>query len=190
MLPVNLSTSQLFNEVWYKNNSRFLFGLHFLYEGSMKTVIGIKVSPELKKILQEAAKDENRSLSNFIKHCLLTYLKEKKSIEYKEDWGRYRVMAFHLRAQPTSKEQLALLTWLAGRPVRRGKVKLPGGKKGNWVMARGQQQGRRVLAITWGRPSESGFYFQYVALRTQINAKKDDWKPALLDLARQFRDRW
>ena len=57
----------------------------FLYEGSMKTVIGIKVSPELKKILQEAAKDENRSLSNFIKHCLLTYLKEKKSIEYKED---------------------------------------------------------------------------------------------------------
>jgi predicted transcriptional regulator len=51
----------------------------------MKTVIGIKVSPELKNILQEAAKDENRSLSNFIKHCLLTYLKEKKSIEYKED---------------------------------------------------------------------------------------------------------
>jgi hypothetical protein len=75
----------VFYRFQYKNNFRFLFGLHFLYEGSMKTVIGIKVSPELKKILQEAAKDENRSLSNFIKHCLLTYLKEKKSIEYKED---------------------------------------------------------------------------------------------------------
>jgi hypothetical protein len=35
--------------------------------------------------LQEAAKDENRSLSNFIKHALLTYLKEQKGIDYKEE---------------------------------------------------------------------------------------------------------
>ncbi len=53
---------------------------------SMETeMIGIKVDPEFKKILQEAARDENRSLSNFIKHCLLTYLKEKKGIDYKEE---------------------------------------------------------------------------------------------------------
>jgi uncharacterized protein (DUF1778 family) len=50
-----------------------------------KIMIGIKVDPEFKTILQEAAKDENRSLSNFVKHCLLTYLKEKKGIDYKEE---------------------------------------------------------------------------------------------------------
>ena len=51
-----------------------------------KIMIGIKVDRELREILKEAAKDENRSLSNFIKHCLLTYLKEKKGIEYKEEY--------------------------------------------------------------------------------------------------------
>ena len=50
-----------------------------------KILIGIRVDPEFKKILKEAAKDENRSLSNFIKHCLLTYLKGKKGIDYKEE---------------------------------------------------------------------------------------------------------
>ena len=50
-----------------------------------KILIGIKVDPELKEILKEAARDENRSLSNLIKHCLLTYLKEKKGIDYKEE---------------------------------------------------------------------------------------------------------
>jgi hypothetical protein len=53
-------------------------------------------------------------------------------------------------------------------------------------MTSGKQQGQRVLAITWGRPSESGFFIQYVALRTQDNSKKDGWKPALLDLVRRF----
>ena len=96
------------------------------------------------------------------------------------------MMAFHLPAQPTSKEQLALLTWLAGRPVRRGKVKLPGGKKGNWIMARGKKQGQRVLAITWGHPSESDFYTQYVALRSQDNPGQKGWDTALLDLASRF----
>ena len=50
-----------------------------------KILIGIKVAARFKEILQEAARDENRSLSNFIKHCLITYLKEKKDIDYKED---------------------------------------------------------------------------------------------------------
>jgi len=50
-----------------------------------KILIGIKVDPELKEILKEAGRDENRSLSNFIKHALITYLKENKGIDYKED---------------------------------------------------------------------------------------------------------
>jgi len=50
----------------------------------MKTVIGIKVSQKFKEIIKEAAQDENRSVSNFIKHCLITYLKEKRGIDYKE----------------------------------------------------------------------------------------------------------
>ena len=50
-----------------------------------KILIGIKVAEEFKRILQDAARDENRSLSNFIKHCLITYLKEKRGIDYKED---------------------------------------------------------------------------------------------------------
>jgi hypothetical protein len=50
-----------------------------------KILIGIKVDPGFKEILKEAARDENRSLSNFIKHCLLTYLKENKGIDYKEE---------------------------------------------------------------------------------------------------------
>jgi hypothetical protein len=96
------------------------------------------------------------------------------------------VMAFHLPAQPTSKEQQALLRWLVGRPIRRGKVKLPGGKKGTWVMARGKQQGKRVFAITWGHPSESDFYTQYVALRSQDNPGQKGWDTALLGLASRF----
>ena len=48
-------------------------------------MIGIEVSQKFKEILQEAAKDENRSLSNFIKHALLTYLKEKLGVDYKEE---------------------------------------------------------------------------------------------------------
>lgn len=50
-----------------------------------KIMIGIKVDPEVKEILKEAGRDENRSFSNFIKHCLLTYLKEKKGIDYREE---------------------------------------------------------------------------------------------------------
>ncbi len=56
-------------------------------------------------------------------------------------------------------------------------------------MARGQQQGRRVLAITWGHPSELDFYTQYVALSSQDNPAKNNWRAAVLDLARRFRDR-
>ena len=43
-------------------------------------MIGIKVNPETKKILQEQADKEHRSLANFVKHCVFSYLKEKKNI--------------------------------------------------------------------------------------------------------------
>lgn len=48
-------------------------------------MIGIKVSNQFKKLILEVARDENRSLSNFIKHVIITYLAEKKGIEFKED---------------------------------------------------------------------------------------------------------
>jgi hypothetical protein len=49
-----------------------------------KIMIGMKVSAKFKKIIQAAALNENRSVSNFIKHCILTYLKEKMDVEHKE----------------------------------------------------------------------------------------------------------
>ena len=48
------------------------------------SALGLRLEAK-EKILKEAGRDENRSLSNFIKHCLLTYLKEKKGIDYKEE---------------------------------------------------------------------------------------------------------
>jgi len=47
-------------------------------------MIGIKVDPEFKEFLQKLASEENRSLSNFIKHALKTYIKEHKGIDYKK----------------------------------------------------------------------------------------------------------
>lgn len=45
-------------------------------------MIGFKVSQELKEILQQAAKAERRSLSNFIINALLEYLRDKHGIEH------------------------------------------------------------------------------------------------------------
>jgi predicted transcriptional regulator len=35
-------------------------------------MIGVKVDPEFKEILQNLASEDNRSLSNFIKHAIKT----------------------------------------------------------------------------------------------------------------------
>ena len=51
----------------------------------MKTLIGIKVEAELKELLQELADKENRNLSNFIVHAILTYLEKEKGIDFKKD---------------------------------------------------------------------------------------------------------
>jgi uncharacterized protein (DUF1778 family) len=48
-------------------------------------MIGIRLEPELKDLLQKVAKEERRSLSNFMVHSALTYLKEHKDIDWLED---------------------------------------------------------------------------------------------------------
>jgi hypothetical protein len=78
---VKLSLSQTKNLSRKKLQTKF----NFVNIANMaKIMIGIKVSEELKKLLQEQASEENRTMSNFIKHCVLTYLKEKKDIDFKE----------------------------------------------------------------------------------------------------------
>ena len=51
---------------------------------AMQPMIGIRVSKETKKILQEEAIKEHRSLANFIKHAIFTYLQEHKDIDIKD----------------------------------------------------------------------------------------------------------
>jgi len=46
-------------------------------------MIGIKVSEKFKSLLEEQAKAENRSLSNFVKNALAQYL-EGKGLRYIE----------------------------------------------------------------------------------------------------------
>jgi len=49
----------------------------------MKIMIGLRVTKEFKKLLQDQADEENRSLSNFVIHAVITYLREK-GIDWKE----------------------------------------------------------------------------------------------------------
>jgi uncharacterized protein (DUF1778 family) len=48
-------------------------------------MIGIKVTPKFKKLLEREAAKEHRSLANFVKHALLTFLREHKEIDFKEE---------------------------------------------------------------------------------------------------------
>jgi hypothetical protein len=48
-----------------------------------KIMIGIKVSENFKALLEEQAKAENRTLSNFIKNTLIQYLADK-GVNYNE----------------------------------------------------------------------------------------------------------
>ena len=48
-------------------------------------MIGIRLEPELKELLQKVAKEERRSLSNFMVHAALTYLKERKGIDWPQE---------------------------------------------------------------------------------------------------------
>jgi uncharacterized protein (DUF1778 family) len=49
----------------------------------MKVLLGVRVEPELKVLLQKLADGENRNLSNFVVNAVVTYLKDHKGIE---DW--------------------------------------------------------------------------------------------------------
>jgi predicted transcriptional regulator len=50
----------------------------------MKIMLGIRVEPELKKLLQKLADEENRSLSNFAINAILTFIKEHKGVDWKK----------------------------------------------------------------------------------------------------------
>lgn len=47
-------------------------------------MIGFRATKKFKKFLEKMAKEENRTLSNFIVNAILTYIKEHKGIEWKE----------------------------------------------------------------------------------------------------------
>jgi len=49
-----------------------------------KIMIGLRVSPKFKKVLEQEAKAENRTLANFIKNSVIKYLKQEKGVEYNE----------------------------------------------------------------------------------------------------------
>ena len=48
-------------------------------------MIGIRADREFKQFLEEVADEDNRSLSNFVMHAVLTYLKEHKGIDWKKE---------------------------------------------------------------------------------------------------------
>jgi formamidopyrimidine-DNA glycosylase len=66
-----------------------------------------------------------------------------------------------------------------GKAARRQERKLGDGA---WQTARAES----ACDHLGPSPSESDFYTQYVALRSQDNPGKNGWKPALLDLASRF----
>ena len=47
-------------------------------------MLGVRVDPDLKDVLQKLADEENRSLSNFVINALLTYIKEHKGVDWKK----------------------------------------------------------------------------------------------------------
>ena len=48
-----------------------------------KVTIGLKISPEIKKKLEQLADQENRSLSNWILNAIITYAKEHQNVDLK-----------------------------------------------------------------------------------------------------------
>ena len=57
-------------------------------------VIGFRVPKELKKLLEELADKENRTLTSYIVNAVVTYTKERHSI----DW-------YELKKKPSKKPQ-------------------------------------------------------------------------------------
>jgi hypothetical protein len=61
----------------------FLFGKNLLYGGMQKMSLSFKVDPRLKKALEDLAKKENRSLSNYVTTLLMKHL-EDHGIDWRE----------------------------------------------------------------------------------------------------------
>lgn len=54
----------------------------------MKIMIGLRVSSKFKEFLQSQADQEHRTLSNFITNAVLTYVKDHKKVEWREDTSK------------------------------------------------------------------------------------------------------
>ena len=50
----------------------------------MKKIMTLRIDSDLKKFFQEAAAEENRSLSNFIINAVIAYIKEHKGVTWKQ----------------------------------------------------------------------------------------------------------
>ena len=48
-------------------------------------MIGIKVDPKIKKLLQDLANQESRNLSNFCYHAIKIYVKEHFGLDIEKD---------------------------------------------------------------------------------------------------------
>ena len=47
----------------------------------MKIMVGIRIEPELKEVLENLAKKERRSLNNFIVNAAVIYAKEQHGVD-------------------------------------------------------------------------------------------------------------
>ena len=47
-------------------------------------MLGIRIHPDLKKLLQELAEKDGRSLSNYVNQIIHSYLREYENIDWKK----------------------------------------------------------------------------------------------------------
>ena len=50
----------------------------------MKIMLGVRIHPELKELLQDLADKDERSLSNYVNKIILSYLREHEGIDWKK----------------------------------------------------------------------------------------------------------
>ena len=48
-------------------------------------MMGIRIDPKMKEFFQQMAEQEDRNLSNFIIHAVITYIRENKGIDWKQN---------------------------------------------------------------------------------------------------------
>ena len=57
----------------------------FVYKEAMKGMIGIRLEHRLRKILEDIAEEEQRSLSNLVRLIILDWLESKKGINWRKE---------------------------------------------------------------------------------------------------------